>query len=185
MLKHSNSDETPSPSPGGKRAFTLVEVLVAVAVSMIVFAAIYAGISNCYGILQTSRGNLRATQIMVSELEGIRLCAWGNGTNLATQLFNTSIVPTSFTNYFYPLGLNGTTNLGTPYYGTISVSQLTNSAQQSTVFNGTTPSYATNMALVTVTLHWTDGLHGKPLNHVRHMSTLVAQYGIQNYVILH
>ena len=185
MLTQSNSNETPGLRPGSRRAFTLVEVLVAVAISALVFTAMYAGISNCYGIMQTSRGSLRATQIMVSELEGIRLCTWGNGTNVASQLFNQNIVPTAFTNYFYPLGLNGTTNLGNPYYGTINVTQLTNSTQQSTVFGATIPSYATNMALVTVTLQWTDGLRGKHVIHTRHMSTLVAQYGIQNYVILH
>lgn len=190
MIIQSTLSDSPGLRPGSKGAFTLIEVLIAVLVSAIVFAAIYSGISNCYGLLQTSRGNLRATQIMISELEGIRLCSWGDGTNLPTQLFNTNIVPTTFTNYFYPLGLgvgtNGLddgTNLGTPYYGTVTVMQLTNPAEQSTVFNGSMPGYATNMALVTVTLHWTDGLRGKQVTHTRHMSTLVAQYGIQNYVI--
>ena len=185
MFTQFNSNENPGLCPGSKRAFTLVEVLVSVAISLIVFSAIYAGISNCYGILQTSRENLRATQIMVSDLEGIRLCSWGDGTNLPSQLFNTTIVPPTFTNYFYPLGLNGGTNRGTAYYGTISVAQLTNSADQTSVFGGTVPSYVTNMALVTVTLQWTNGLHGRPVGHTRHMSTLVAQYGIQNYVIQH
>lgn len=143
----------------------------------------YQGISNCYSLLQTSRANLRATQIMVSELEGVRLCAWGTGTNLS-QLFNTSIVPSTFTNYFYPLGLNGSTNLGIPYYGTLSVVPLTNAAQEASVF-GTAPTYATNMALITVSVTWTNGLNGKGVIHTRHMTTFAAEYGIQNYVIQH
>lgn len=156
---------------------------MAVAVSVIVFTATYAGITNCYNIMQTSRANLRATQIMVSELEGIRLCAWQTSTNGGSQLFSTSIIPTAFTNYFYPLGLNGSTNMGLPYYGTVSVTQLTNASQQTNVFGSTVPAYCTNMALVTVTVTWTNGLGTSQMRHTRHMTTLVAEYGVQNYII--
>lgn len=181
---------TPSVRAGGRRAFTLVEVLVSALVGAIIFASLYRGISSSYGMLQTSRANLRATQIMVSELEGLHLCAWGvtnmyNGTNV-TQLFNSNIVPTSFTNYFYPLGLNGTSNLGTVYYGTLSISRFSSPASvQTNLFAGTVPPYVTNMATATVTVTWTDGLNGQAHTHTRHMSTYIAQYGIQNYVILH
>jgi prepilin-type N-terminal cleavage/methylation domain-containing protein len=185
MIIRSNPSGGPTATQGPRRAFTLAEVLVAVAISGIVFAATYAGISNCYNIMQTSRANLRATQIMVSELEGIRLCAWQTSTNGGSQLFSTSIVPTGFTNYFYPLGLNGSTNMGLPFYGTVGVVQLTNSAEQSNIFGGTIPFYCTNMALVTVTVKWTNGLGAKQMAHSRHMSTFVAEYGVQNYIISH
>lgn len=182
MITQSSLSDSSGVAQGARRAFTLAEVMVAVAVSAIIFATTYAGISNCYNIMQTSRANLRATQIMVSELEGIRLCAWGTATNGGSQLFSSSIVPPSFTNYFYPLGLNGSTNMGLPYYCAVSVVQLTNSSQQSTIFGGTVPSYCTNMALVTVTVNWTNGLGANQVGHTRHMSTLVSEYGIQNYI---
>lgn len=183
MIIQSSLSDTSNATQGRRRAFTLAEVLVAVAVSAIIFAATYAGINNCYNLMQTSRANLRATQIMVSELEGIRLCAWQTATNGGSQLFSTSIVPTAFTNYFYPLGLNGSTNLGLPYYGTVSVVQLTSPAQQTNVFGGSPPAYCTNMALVTVTVNWTNGLGADQVSHTRHMTTFVSEYGIQNYII--
>lgn len=181
---------TPVSTAGRNNAFTLVEVLVAAAVGAIIFASLYRGISNSYGLLQTSRLNLRATQIMVSELEGLRLCAWGvtnvnTGTNVS-QLFNANIVPTTFTNYFYPLGLNGTSNLGTVYYGSLGITPMSNPASvSSSKLGGSVPAYVTNMAEVTVTVTWTDGLNGHTTTHTRHMSSYVAKYGIQNYVIQH
>ena len=43
-------------------------------------------------------------------------------------------------------------------------------------------SYASNMALVTVTVTWTNGAYGVDNVHTRSMSTYIAQYGLQNYV---
>jgi len=161
-----------------KRAFTLVEALVAAAIGAVIFTSLYAGISNSFSLLNTARANLRATQIMVSRLEGLRLCAWGNGTNQISQLFNTNIIPTTFTDYFYPQGICGdTNNQGAVYSGTMTVEPnavLTPAA-----------SYSNQLARVTVTLTWTDGLAGQSFTHTRTMSTYVAQYGIQNYVYNH
>ena len=114
---------------------------------------------------------------MVSRLEGLRLCAWGSSTN-QSQLFNTNIIPATFTDYFYPLGLNGATNnLGATFSGTMTIT---------TNITLTPPaSYRTNMALVTVTVTWTNGLAGHHNTFTRHMSTYVAQFGIQNYVVSH
>lgn len=153
-----------------ERAFTLVEAITAAVVVAITYAAVFSGVSTTFRLLQTTRENLRATQIIVSRMEGLRLCAWGND-----QLFNTNIVPTTFTNYFYPLGLKGSTNQGTTYYGTM---QITTPA----TFVGTAPSYATNMASVNVTVTWTDAAYGVTNVHTRSMSTYVSEYGLQNYV---
>jgi hypothetical protein len=162
----------------GSRAFTLVEALVAAAIGAIIFTALYAGISNSFSLLNTARANLRATQIMVSRLEGLRLCAWGNGTNQLSQLFNPSIIPPTFTDYFYPEGMNGDSGShGTTYSGTMIVE---------TNISLTPPaSYSSRMARVTVTLTWSDGLAGRAITHSRSMSTYVAQYGEQNYVFNH
>jgi type II secretory pathway pseudopilin PulG len=153
-------------------AFSLVEVLIAIGVGAIIFAALYSGISSSFSLLQNVRENLRATQIMVSRLEGVRLCAWSD-----EQLFNTNIVPRVFTESFYPQGLEGGDHNGTIYAGTMEVQQSPSLSPA--------PSYAANMALVKVTVTWTNGYNGKINVHTRSMSTYVAKYGIQNYVYYH
>ena len=95
-----------------------------------------------------------------------------------SQLFNPNIVPTNFTDYFYPLGLNGNSNnLGATYNGSITIT--------TNISLSPATGYSSNMALVTVAVTWTDGLAGRSNTHTRHMSTYVAQYGIQNYVVTH
>lgn len=186
MIRSSLSDGS-SAAQGSQRGFTMVEVLMAAGFAAIILAAVFAAISTSFGILTVTRQNLRATQIIVSRLEGLRLEAWDQ-TNQLQELFNTSYVPQTFTEYFYPAGLNNTTNEGIQYNGTMTVSQLTNTTLQTAVFGATVPNYATNMALVTVTLSWTNsasGLSAQGTVHVRSMSTLVSEYGIQNYVYSH
>jgi hypothetical protein len=162
----------------GAQAFTLVEALIAAAIGAVIFMTLYAGISNSFSLLNVARANLRATQIMVSRLEGLRLCAWGNGTNQLSQLFNTNIVPTRFTDYFYPQGISGNTNNhGATYTGIMKVEP--NAALDPPA------SYSNQMARVTVTVTWTDGIAGQAITHTRSMSTYVAQNGEQNYIFSH
>jgi type II secretory pathway pseudopilin PulG len=153
----------------GMTGFSILELLISVTVMAIIFVAVFSGVSSTFNLMTTARENLRATQIMVSRLEGIRLCAWGSG-----QLFNTNIVPTTFTESFYPLGLNTTTNNGTVYGGTLTIT--TNPAISPAA------SYAPNLAKVTVTVTWTNGAANV---HQRTMTSYVAQYGEQNYVYSH
>jgi len=152
----------------GRQAFTLVEVLAATAIAAIILTALFAGISTGISVLKTTRENLRATQIMVSRMEGLRLCAWGTN-----QLFNPVVVPATFTDYFYPVGLGYQTN-GAVYSGTMTVT--TNfTLNPAASYNG-------QMALVTVRVSWNDAFYGVTTTHTRSVSTLVAQNGIQNYV---
>ena len=167
-----------SRTKAGAQAFTLVEALVAAAIGAVIFTALYAGISNSFGLLNVARANLRATQIMVSRLEGVRLCAWGNGTNQLSQLFDPAVVPPIFTDHFYPQGMNGdTNNLGAVYQGTMTV--VTN------ITLNPPADYSPRMAQVTVTLTWSDGIGGRAVTHTRSMSTYVSQFGEQNYVFNH
>jgi prepilin-type N-terminal cleavage/methylation domain-containing protein len=165
-------------TPTGARGFTLVEALIAAAIGAVIFTSLYSGISNSFSLLNTARANLRATQIMVSRLEGLRLCAWGNGTNQISQLFDTNVIPSTFTDYFYPEGMNGnSTNYGTTYSGTMTVS---------TNFTLNPPAnYSSRMARVTVTVTWKDGVARRAVAHTRSMSTYVAQFGEQNYIFNH
>ena len=150
-------------------AFTLVEAMTAAVVVAIVYAAVFAGVSTTFALLNTTRENLRATQIIVSRMEGLRLCAWSS-----SQLFNTNIVPLTFSDAFYPPGLNWGTNEGTIYTGTMTIT--TNPPLSPAA------SYSSNMALVTVTVTWTNSASGVNNVHTRSMSSYIAQYGLQNYV---
>lgn len=156
----------------GIQGFTLVELMIGACIMAFIFAALFAGISTTFGLMDVTRENLRATQIMVSRLEGLRLCAWSND-----QLFNTNIVPTQFTDSFYPLGLKSTTNSGTLYTGTLTVT---------TNFTMNPPAtYNARLAKVTIGVAWTSQ-HGSITNlHQRSMITYVAQYGMQNYIYSH
>ncbi len=157
--------------------FTLIEVLVSVVIAAIILGAVYSGISGTFTMLNTIREDLRATQIIVSRLEGMHLEAWGNGTNQPSQLFDTSLVPRTFTDYFYPLGLNSTTNQGTIYTGAVTITtNLTLSPAAS---------YGANLALVTVTVTWVDINYGVTNVRTRAMSTYIARYGMQNYIYTH
>src|ERR1700752_1199102 len=100
MIIQSILSETPGPRPGSKSAFSLIEVLIAAAIAAIILVAVFASVSTSFGILTVTRQNLRATQIIVSRLEGLRLEAWDQ-TNQLSQLFNTGYLPTNFVEYFY------------------------------------------------------------------------------------
>ncbi|HEU6448812.1 MAG TPA: hypothetical protein VFV23_10295 [Verrucomicrobiae bacterium] len=166
-----------NPEAKATSALSLVEVLVAATIAAIILTSLYLGIATNFTLLATTRQNLRATQIMVSKLEAIRLCRWSDD-----QLFNPDIVPPTFTDSYYPQGIFGNnTNTGVNYYGTITVDTNLSTFQATFSSAGTVPSYQSAMAVVTVTLNWTNGF-GDKVGHHRTMSTLVAEYGIQNYV---
>jgi len=143
--------------------------MIAVTVMSIIFAALFNGIRSTFALIDASRENLRATQVLVSRLEGLRLCAWNQD-----QLFSTNVVPPTFTDTFYPLGLQGTTNYGTTYYGTITVT--TNFALNPPA------TYSNCLALITIGVTWTSQQGNVTNIHTRTMTTFAAKYGVQNYV---
>ena len=147
--------------PRGASAFTLAEVLVAVVVLTVIAIGYYGGLSSGFIVLQSTRENLRATQIMMQKLEAIRLCTW-------SQLGNVS-----FTEDYNPL-TTSTNSSGVKYVGQLSISPATNLVSS--------PSYQNNMCLVTVNLSWTNSNRGSPIVHTRQMQSQVARYGLQNYV---
>ena len=145
-------------------AFTLSEVMVAVGVLAVSFVSLYAGISAGFAMTQVSRENLRATQIMVEKMEGIRLFNWN-------QVTESNMIPETFTERYYP-GVGQGDARGIVYTGTITV---TNPAS----FRFNPPrSYDDNMRVVSVEVNWTSG----DVRRTRRMSTLVSKNGLQNYV---
>src|SRR5580765_4892633 len=125
-----------------KLAYTLVEVVVCVALIVICFVSLYGGMSTGFALTQGSRENLRATQIMLEYMEGIRLYNWD-------QLTQSNWIPSTFIRYYYPLAhTHAGESQGLPYYGTVTV--VTNPVLNPTAV------YSVNMASVTVTVNWTN-----------------------------
>ena len=146
---------------GRTAGYTLAEVVVAVLILTTIGVAYYSGLSNGFSLVQSNRDNLRATQILMQKLEGLRLCTWSELTNC------------SFVEVYDPLGATNGSG-GTIYRGTIT----TNSA--SVIPNAS--SYKANMRQVTVSVYWTNYNGRIPNVHNRQMQTQVARYGIQNYI---
>lgn len=152
------------------RGFSLIEVAVAAAVVLVSFAGIFGVTTMGLSISESSRENLRATQIMLDKMEGVRLYSW-------SQLTNSSFLVPSFTNWFYEtnnVGLSTASGYGTMYTGTISVGAVPFST-----------SYSSSMVQVTVTVNWTSSGHGwasGSLPRSRSMTTYYAEQGLQNYI---
>jgi prepilin-type N-terminal cleavage/methylation domain-containing protein len=145
----------------GNIAFTLVEVMVGVAIMGIAFVSLYAGMASGFAVTQLARENLRATQILMERMEGLRLYNWD-------QIVYSNMIPTTFTNYYYPVA-TGTESQGAPYYGTMSV--------QNTTLNPPA-TYTANMRVVVATVTWTNN----NVQRWRSIWTYVSKQGIQNYV---
>ncbi len=141
-------------------AFTLVEVVVSVFVLATIAVAFYGGLSSGFAMTQASREDVRATQILMQKVEGIRLCTW---TELSNYTFRETYDPLSSTN-----------SKGVQYTGVVTVSPASSIPQGI--------SYRGNVRLVTVDLYWTNYNGRIPLVHKREMQTQVARYGLQNYV---
>jgi len=155
-----------APARKGRQAFTLVEVMMAIVIISVVFASIFSGMSMGLSVTQLSRENLRATQIMLDKMEGVRLYNWA-------QVNDSSFLISGFTNAFFEtnnIGLSTAQGNGVNYTGTVAVAVCP--------FNN---SYSTNMRQVTVTVNWTSG----NIPRTRTMSTYVSMMGLQNYVFNH
>ena len=147
------------------RGYTLIEVMVAVGLMGLVTVSLYAGFSFGFGVIQSTRDNLRATQILVRRAEAIRLYTW-------SQVMNTNnyLVP-SFVEYYDPSG-GGSNALGTAYHGQI----------RSEIPGELPEAYRTNTRTITVTLQWTNSIGGRPRLTSKSIQTRVARYGMQNYI---
>src|SRR5437870_8293855 len=110
-------------------AFSLVEASIGMGIIGTVVGALLSGISAGFFTMKMARENLRATQIMLEKVETIRLYRWD-------QITNSGFIPTLFTNYYDPNGVNPQS---IAYRGTISIDPVP--------FN--TVSYSANMKQIT------------------------------------
>jgi prepilin-type N-terminal cleavage/methylation domain-containing protein len=144
-----------------RQAFTLVEVMVAVAVIGVLFGSLYVSFSSGFTYIRLAREDLRATQIMVQRMDTLRLYTW-------TQFQDPTYLKSPFVDYFTP----SDAAVGTTYYGTIAITQPTNMGAQA---------YLNDIKTVTISLQWTNGVRN-PVPHQRSMQTQVARFGVQNYI---
>ena len=146
-----------------QRGFSLIETIVALLLIGIVSISFFTALSSGFALVGMERDNLRATQVMLRKIEGIRLCTWSQ---LPASL--------SFAEFYNPKATTST-GRGTLYSGTVTTSPTGGVI-------GSLP-YTDNTRLVTVTVWWTDSAGGQPVAHRRQMQTLVARYGMHNYLL--
>lgn len=149
------------------RAFTLVEVMCSAAIAAIILLALFSGLSSGFTSTQMERENLRATQIALARMEGLRLYAWSTN-----QLFNPQMLPNVFTDYYYPAGIGGFSS-NTVYTGSVTIANVTLSPAAT---------YSNNMRQITIKVGWQDVFYGRTNSHLRTFNTYVAQWGLQNYI---
>ena len=141
-------------------AFTLVEVLVSLAICSFLFVSLYAGIAQSTISLQKAREKLRATQILSEKLEVLRLYNWD-------QVNTNGFIPTSFSEYQYPATATNQTDQGLLYTGTIAISAA-----------DVNPAYTNTMRKAVATLTWMSG----GIRSTQAMETLISEFGVQRYV---
>ena len=153
----------PANREGASRqsAYTLPEVMMGILIMSIMFVTLYAGFTQGFGVVQASRENLRATQILQQYSELIRLYTWDQLTN-GTTIHNP--FTTNWT--FYPLGASG--SRGVTYTATLTIAAAP-----------ILEDYGTAMQSVNLDLSWTSG----SMTHHRSMKTFVSQYGLHKYYI--
>lgn len=130
----------------------------------IVAGSLFVGFSNGLTIVETTRENLRATQILTQKAETLRLLTWVEGTNA-------TFAPQQFVDSYDP-------NPKDPNHGVIYQGFVVPGPAPAT----TPAAYRDNLRLVTITVFWTNYLHGAPIVRSRQMQTCVARYGMQNYI---
>jgi hypothetical protein len=151
------------PSARVQVAYTLAEVVVGMALLGLITISLFAAFSTGAMLVQVSRENLRATEILTQKMELVRLFTW-------EQIADPSQAAPAFTEWYDP----ASPDQGVMYAGSFSVT-------------GPAPEvpadYCNNLRVVTVTVCWTNYLHGSriPIPRSRQMQTCVARYGMQSY----
>src|SRR5262245_38363004 len=143
-------------------AFTLLEVMVGCVILGMMTTALCGCIWSGFSLVQSSRENLRANQILVQRTEAIRLFNWD-------QIQDTNYLKPTFVEYYDPQTTN---SLGIAYNGFVSSSVPTNLPA----------AYRDKMRVINVTLFWTNTVGNSRTVRSRQWQTYAAQYGMQNYI---
>ena len=138
-------------------AFSLIEVIVAIAIIGLVIGTFYTGLTHGFTVLRMEYEDRRATQILVQKAETIRLYSW-------EQVNSNGFIPSTFTVTYDPQSAKS----GVTYTGTITIADAPLD----------TPYSTGELKEVTVRLNWTTG----SLARQRELKTFVTRYGLQTYV---
>ena len=166
-IRLQSKQETQGRARSAQEGYTLAEVLVGATLLAFVATSLYSAFGAGFCLIQNTREDLRATQIMMQKMEAIRLFTWSqvNDTN--------NYMKSQFTAPYDPVG-SSTNSGGTKYTGFLSAAVPA---------VGEMPdAYRTNMRTVTVSLFWTNYNGAKAIVHSRAMQTRVARSGMQNYI---
>ena len=165
ILRNMAGTKRRSNPPRSERAFTLVEVVVAAMILGTATLSLFACFTSGFSVVQSSRENLRATQIMLQRVEAIRLFNWNQ------VLDTTNYLKPTFTEYYDPRGATNSTG-GTLFQGFIT----------SNIPTDLPVAYRTNMRTITVTLYWTNYMGRQTVIRTRQLQTRVARFGMENYI---
>jgi prepilin-type N-terminal cleavage/methylation domain-containing protein len=141
-------------------AFTLVEVMVGVAVMALMLVALYGGFVFAFAEIRLARENVRATQILQEKMEVVRLYNWD-------QINQPGFIPTSFSEAYYVGNPTNTPTGNFSYAGTVLVTNAP-----------ITETYSGDLRMVQIQVSWKSG----NVIRKRKMITFVSQYGLQKYV---
>jgi hypothetical protein len=142
--------------------FTLMETVISLPIAAIVLVALYACFAQGFNLVSQERETLRSTQILLKQVERIRLSSFD-------QLTNTVYNPSTLTDYYNPSGQQSG-NGGAAYAITFT---------PRIPASGTMPdSYRNNMLLITVGITWNSG----GLQHTNWIQTFAARNGIESFV---
>jgi prepilin-type N-terminal cleavage/methylation domain-containing protein len=153
MKRYSKVGRRPTGAGDG---FTLIEVVVGMAIVGIVFVALYSGMTMGFSAVRLARENTGATQVLTERFETLRLYNWD-------QINSNGFIPA---NFVVPLDAS-VTNSSQNYTGVVTISTA-----------GVAEAYSNDLRLVTVTLTWMTGSRLAS----RSRQGYVARYGLQNYV---
>ena len=137
-----------------RRAFTIVEVALASAIMAMGIATSITVMQRGFAMIDTARSITTAGQIMVSQMEQIRMLDW-------TVV---SAYPPGPTTLTLDSVFSGSSSVGSRFTMTRTVS---------------TPTSNSNMRQITLTVSWT-AYDGRTLS--RTMTTYYARYGIHDYI---
>lgn len=149
-----------APRKGGA-GFSLAEVVVAMAIAAIGIGALYAALLSGFRVVQLSREDLRATQVMVEVMDTLRLYSWD-------QITDPTFTPKHFQIPFDPVGT--TNGQGSPFEFrcTMNVKKGPNAV-----------AYGDNMRTVTLDIEWKNETKRR---RDRSFVTYVTRNGLQSYV---
>lgn len=139
-------------------AFSMIELLVGMAILGVMFVSLYAGLSSGFAIVQLARENLRATQIMQEKMETIRLYTWD-------QINKTNFIPKTFIEPFYSASTQNTGGL--LFTGLVTIARAP-----------ITESYSNDLKRVRIEVQW----RSAKVLRKRDMETFVTRNGLQNYI---